>query len=88
MFERFSDRARKAVVRAQEEAKTRDQDYVGSEHLLLGLTHESIGGVGIGNGDSVAGRVLAELGADLDGARAQVVRLLDAYQRAHEHETE
>jgi ATP-dependent Clp protease ATP-binding subunit ClpC len=155
MFERFTDRARKAVVRAQEEATTLDHNYIGSEHLLLSLTHESIGGVaaktleslGIGldtvrqrveaviergsqspsghipftpeakkalegslreavhlghqyigtehlllglirNGDSVAGRVLAELGADLDGARAQVVRLLNEYQRAQEHKTE
>jgi ATP-dependent Clp protease ATP-binding subunit ClpC len=136
------------VVQAQEEARTLDQNYIGSEHLLLGLTHENIGGLaaktleslGIGRdavrqrveeiigrgsqapsghipftpeakkalelslreavqlghqyigtehlllglireGDSVAGRVLAELGADLDGARQQVVRLLDEYQR-------
>jgi Clp amino terminal domain, pathogenicity island component len=43
MFERFTDRARLVVVRAQEEARTLDHDYVGTEHLLLALTQESIG---------------------------------------------
>ena len=148
MFERFTDRARKVVVQAQEEARTLGHDFIGPEHLLLGLTHESIGGVGgktleslgigldtvrqrvqaaIGRGDhesaahipftpaakqtlelslaeavrlghryigtehlllsllrttdNVAVRVLTELGADLDGARAEVVRILDEYQR-------
>ena len=148
MFERFTDRARRVVVQAQQEARTLDQNYIGSEHLLLGLTHESIGGLAgetlkslgidrdavrrrveeiigrgsqapsghipftpeakkalelslreavqlghqyigtehlvlglIREGDSVAGRVLAELGADLNRAREQVVRLLAEYQR-------
>ena len=155
MFERFTDRARRAVVQAQKEAKALDHNYIGSEHLLLGLTHESIGGLagktleslGIGldtvrqrveevigrgsqapsghipftpeakkvlesslresvalghqyigtehillglirGGDSVAGRVLAELGADLDGARREVIRLLDEYQRGQGNQTE
>ena len=150
MFERFTDRARRVVVQAQEEARTLDHNYVGPEHLLLGLTHEGIGGVGpkaleslgisleavrqrveevtgrgeqapsghipftpqakevlklaldeavqlghsyvgtehvllglIREGDSVAAQALIGLGADLDGAREQVIRLLDAYRREH-----
>jgi|SRR5580693_5239145 ATP-dependent Clp protease ATP-binding subunit ClpC len=150
MFERFTDRARRVVVQAQEEARTLDHNYVGPEHLLLGLTHEGIGGVGpkaleslgisleavrqrveevtgrgeqgpsghipftpqakevlklaldeavqlghsyvgtehvllglIREGDSVAAQTLIGLGADLDGAREQVIRLLDAYRREH-----
>jgi ATP-dependent Clp protease ATP-binding subunit ClpA len=46
MFERFTDRARRAVVQAQAEAKALEHNYIGPEHLLLGLTHESVGGVG------------------------------------------
>jgi ATP-dependent Clp protease ATP-binding subunit ClpC len=154
MFERFTDRARRVVVRAQEEARRLDHDYVGTEHVLLALTHESIGGVaakvlespGIGleavrqrveevvgrggqarpghipftprskrvlelalqesralghnyigtehillgliqEGDGVAAHVLSELGADLDGVREQVIRLLDEYQRNQGHQT-
>jgi ATP-dependent Clp protease ATP-binding subunit ClpC len=150
MFERFTDRARRVVVQAQEEARTPDHNYLGPEHLLLGLTHEGIGGVGAGaleslgigleavrqrveevtgrgeqapsghipftpqakevlklaldesvqlghryigtehillglirEGDSVAAHVLTGLGADLDGAREQVIRLLDEYRREH-----
>jgi ATP-dependent Clp protease ATP-binding subunit ClpC len=150
MFERFTDRARRVVVQAQEEARTLDHNYVGPEHLLLGLTHEGIGGVGpkaleslgisleavrqrveevtgrgeqapsghipftpqakevlklaldeavqlghsyvgtehvllglIREGDSVAAQALIGLGADLNGAREQVIRLLDQYRREH-----
>jgi len=150
MFERFTDRARLVVVRAQEEARLLDHGYVGPEHVLLGLIHESVGGVaarvleslGIGletvrqrvteaigrgkqapsgripftpqskkllelalgesralghnyigtehillglirQGDGVAAQVLSGLGADLDRAREQVVRLLDEYRRGH-----
>jgi ATP-dependent Clp protease ATP-binding subunit ClpC len=148
MFERFTDRARRVVVQAQEEARTRGHDFIGPEHLLLGLTHERVGGVGaktleslgigldtvrqrveaatgrgdhestahipftpaakqtlelslaesvglghryvgtehlllglLRTGDNVAVRVLTELGADLDGARAEIVRILDEYRR-------
>jgi ATP-dependent Clp protease ATP-binding subunit ClpC len=150
MFERFTDRARRVVVRAQEEARTLDHDHVGPEHLLLSLAHESTGGsgarilesLGIGleavrqrvgeatgrgeqapsghipftpqakevlklaldeavqlghryvgtehillglirAGDGTAAQVLTGLGADLDGAREQVIRVLDEYQREH-----
>ena len=154
MFQRFTDRARRVVVRAQEEARRLDHSYLGTEHLLLGLIHESIGGVaakaleslGIGQetvrqqveevtgrgeqapsghipftpqakkvlelalqesralghnyigtehillglireGDGVAAQVLSGLGVDLDGAREQVIRLLDEYRRKHGHQT-
>jgi ATP-dependent Clp protease ATP-binding subunit ClpC len=148
MFQRFTDRARRVVVQAQDEARTLNHDYVGTEHLLLGLIHESVGGVAakalesmgisldavrervdevagrgvqapsghipftpqakevlklalgesiqlghnyvgtehlllglIREGDGVAAQVLTGLGADLDGAREQVIRLLDEYRR-------
>jgi ATP-dependent Clp protease ATP-binding subunit ClpC len=154
VFERFTDRARLAVVRAQEEARRLEHSYVGTEHVLLGLIHESVGGMaarvleslGIGlevvrerveavigrgqqappgripftpgakkvlelalsesltlghhyigtehillglirEGDGVAAQVLSGLGADLDGAREQVIRLLDEYWRKHGHQT-
>jgi ATP-dependent Clp protease ATP-binding subunit ClpC len=154
MFERFTDRARRVVVQAQDEAKTHDHDYIGPEHLLLSLTHENIGGLAaktleslgidlaavrqrveavagrgkqapsghipftpeakevlrlalaealrldhsyigtehillglIRAGDAVAAQVLTELGADLDGARAQVIRILDDYHREGGHQT-
>ncbi len=153
MFERFTDRARRIVIRAQEEARMLDHDYVGPEHVLLGLIDEG-GGVAakvlealeidpdavrqrvqavigrgeqapsghipftpqakellrqaleesralghnyigtehillslIREGDGVAAQVLTELGADLNGARAQVIRLLDEYKRKHGHQT-
>ncbi len=63
MFERFSDRARRAVVLAQEEARLCNHNYIGTEHLLLGLIHE---------GEGVAAQALAGLGVDLDGVRTQV----------------
>jgi len=150
MFERFTDRARLAVVQAQEEARRLGHDHLGPEHLLLSLTHESIGGVGtkaleslgispqtvrqrveevigrgtqgsqassghipftqpaknvlqlalrealqldhryigtehlllglLREGEGVPAQVLTELGADLAGTRAEVVRLLNAYR--------
>jgi ATP-dependent Clp protease ATP-binding subunit ClpC len=150
MFERFTDRARRLVVRSQEEARALDHDYLGTEHILLSLIHESIGGVGvktleslgisidavrqevteivgrgeqapsahipftpqakqvlrlaldeavqlghnyvgtehillglIRQGDGIAAQVLRHVGVDLDGARTQVVLLLDEYKRAH-----
>jgi ATP-dependent Clp protease ATP-binding subunit ClpC len=154
LFERFTDRARLVVVQAQEEARRLDHHYLGTEHVLLALTHESIGGVAakmleslgtgleavrqrveevtsrgeqapsvripftpqskkvlelalsesrvlghnyigtehillglIREGDGVAAQVLSELGADLNGARAQVIRLLAEYRRNRGHQT-
>jgi ATP-dependent Clp protease ATP-binding subunit ClpA len=78
VFQRFTDRARRVVVLAQEEARMLNHNYIGTEHILLGLIHE---------GEGVAARVLSGLGADLDGVREQVVWLLDEYRRKHGHQT-
>ena len=67
MFERFTDRARRVVVLAQEEARMLNHNYIGTEHILLGLIRE---------GEGVAAQVLAGLGVDLDRARERVIRLL------------
>jgi len=71
MFERFSQRARRVGVLAQEEARMLDHNYIGTEHILLGL---------IRKGSGVAAQVLVKLGADLNRARQQVVRLLHGHQ--------
>ena len=71
MFERFTDRARRVVVEAQDEARTLNHSYIGTEHILLGLIRE---------GDGVAAQVLVKLGADLNRARQQVIQLLHDYQ--------
>jgi Clp amino terminal domain, pathogenicity island component len=63
MFERFTDRARRVVVLAQEEARLLNHNYIGTEHILLGLIHE---------GEGVAYLALTELGISLDAVRAQV----------------
>ena len=67
MFERFTERARRVVVLAQEEARMLDHDYVGTEHILLGLIRE---------GDGVAAQVLVGAGVDLNLARQRVIGLL------------
>jgi ATP-dependent Clp protease ATP-binding subunit ClpC len=72
MFQRFTDRARRVVVYAQEEARLLDHSYLGDEHILLGLIRE---------GEGVAARVLSTLGADLNGTRQQVLQLLADYAR-------
>jgi ATP-dependent Clp protease ATP-binding subunit ClpC len=153
MFERFTDRARRVVVLAQEEARILGHSYVGPEHVLLGLIDEGSGvaakaleslgisqetvrqrveeaiGRGeqaqsghipftpqtkqvlesslresralghnyigtehillalIGQGDGVAAQVLTGLGADLNGTREQVIRILDEYRRQHGDQT-
>ena len=66
MFERFTDRARRVVVLAQEEAKMLNHNYIGTEHILLGLIRE---------GEGVAAQVLVKLGADLNRVRQQVIQL-------------
>jgi ATP-dependent Clp protease ATP-binding subunit ClpC len=63
MFERFTDRARRVVVLAQEEARLLDHEHIGTEHLLLGLLSER---------DGVAAQALAQMDITLDAARAQV----------------
>ena len=74
MFERFTDRARLVVVRAQEEARRLDHDYVGTEHLLLGLIHESVGGM--------AARALESLGIGLETVRQRVEEVTDRGEQA------
>jgi hypothetical protein len=63
MFERFTDRARRVVVLAQEEARLLNHNHIGTEHTLLGLIHE---------GEGIAYLALTELGISLDAVRAQV----------------
>jgi ATP-dependent Clp protease ATP-binding subunit ClpA len=63
MFERFTDRARRVVVLAQEEARLLNHNYIGTEHMLLGLIHE---------GEGVAAKALESLGISLEAVRAQV----------------
>jgi ATP-dependent Clp protease ATP-binding subunit ClpA len=63
MFERFTDRARRVVVLAQEEARLLNHNYIGPEHMLLGLIHE---------GEGVAAKALESLGISLEAVRAQV----------------
>ena len=67
MFERFSDRARRVVVLAQEEARMLNHDYIGTEHILLGLIHE---------GEGVAAEALESLGISLDAVRQQVEEII------------
>jgi ATP-dependent Clp protease ATP-binding subunit ClpC len=67
MFERFTERARQVVVLAQAEAKAFKHNYIGTEHLLLGLLREEEG---------LAARVLESLDIELDEVRAQVVRIV------------
>lgn len=67
MFERFTDRSRRAVVLAQEEARMLDHAYIGTEHTLLGLLHE---------GEGIAAQVLTELGFTLADARVSVEKTI------------
>ena len=67
MFERFTERARQVVVLAQDEARELRHDYIGTEHVLLGLLREE---------DGVAARVLASLGVELDAVRDEVVKIV------------
>src|SRR5438105_2998320 len=63
MFERFTDRARRVVVLAQEESRMLNHDYIGTEHILLGLIHE---------GEGVACRALSSLGVSLEDVRGRI----------------
>jgi ATP-dependent Clp protease ATP-binding subunit ClpA len=72
MFERFTDRARRVVVLAQEEARLLTHNYVGTEHLLLGLLHE---------GEGIAATALESLGISLEAARTQVDEIIGSGQR-------
>ena len=67
MFERFTDRARRVIVLAQEEARSLQHNYIGTEHLLLGLIRE---------GEGVAAKALASKGVELEATRKQVIEMI------------
>ena len=68
-FNRFTERARKVVLLAKEEAKRLNHDYIGTEHILLGLVKE---------GEGVAAAVLSSLGLDAENIRAEIEKLIQA----------
>jgi ATP-dependent Clp protease ATP-binding subunit ClpA len=67
VFERFTDRARHVVVLAQEEARLLNHNYIGTEHILLGLIHD---------GEGVAAKALESLGISLEAVRSQVEEII------------
>ena len=73
MFERFTDRARRVVVLAQEEAKILKHNYIGTEHILLGLIHE---------GEGIAAKALEGMGISLEQVRDQVTEIIGQGQQA------
>ena len=73
MFERFTDRARRVVVLAQEEARMLNHNYIGTEHILLGLIHE---------GEGLAAKALENLGIKLADVREQVQEIIGQGQQA------
>jgi len=72
VFERFTDRARRVVVLAQEEARLLHHNYIGTEHLLLGLVHSDEG---------IGAQALAALGVSLEGVRAEVEAIIGTGER-------
>jgi ATP-dependent Clp protease ATP-binding subunit ClpC len=73
LFERFTDRARRVVVLAQEEARLLNHNYIGTEHILLGLLNE---------GEGIAAKALESLGISLSAVREQVVEIIGQGQQA------
>jgi len=73
MFERFTDAARRVVVLAQQEARMLNHNYIGTEHILLGLIHE---------GEGVAAKALESLGISLEAVRQQVEEIIGQGQQA------
>ncbi|MGY5319877.1 ATP-dependent Clp protease ATP-binding subunit [Neomicrococcus lactis] len=73
MFERFTDRARRVVVLAQEEARMLNHNYIGTEHILLGLIHE---------GEGVAAKALEAMSISLGAVREQVQETIGQGQQA------
>ena len=73
MFERFTDRARRVVVLAQEEAKLLKHNYIGTEHILLGLIHE---------GEGLAAKALEGMDISLEQVRDQVQEIIGQGQQA------
>ena len=74
MFERFTDRARRVIVLAQEEARMLNHNYIGTEHILLGLIHE---------GEGVAAKALESMGINLDGVRGEVEEIIGRGTQPH-----
>src|ERR1700733_8829931 len=77
MFERFTDRARRVVVLAQEEARMLNHNYIGTEHILLGLIHE---------GEGVGAKALESLGISLEAVRQQVEEIIGQGQQVPSEE--
>jgi ATP-dependent Clp protease ATP-binding subunit ClpC len=73
MFERFTDKARRVVVLAQEEARILNHNYIGTEHMLLGILHE---------GEGVGAKTLESMGISLEAARAKVEEIIGQGQSA------
>ena len=73
MFERFTDRARRVVVLAQEEARLLNHNYIGTEHILLGLLNE---------GEGIAAQALKSLDIDLASVRDEVVKIIGQGQQS------
>src|SRR5258708_39333266 len=73
MFERFTDRARRGVVLAQEEARVLNHNYIRTEHILLGLIHE---------GEGVAAKALESLGISLEAVRQQGEEIIGQVEQA------
>jgi len=77
MFERFTEKARKVVVKAQDEARYLKQNYIGTEHLLLGIIDEN---------DGIAAKVLVEMGITLEEIRAAVKNVItEGSSESYEH---
>jgi ATP-dependent Clp protease ATP-binding subunit ClpC len=73
VFERFTDRARRGIVLAQEEARMLNHNYIGTEHILLGLIHE---------GEGIAAQAIVSLGVSLEAVRRQVEEIIGQGQSA------
>ncbi|MDR3070205.1 MAG: ATP-dependent Clp protease ATP-binding subunit [Propionibacteriaceae bacterium] len=73
MFDKFTDRARRVIVLAQDEARMLNHNYIGTEHLLLGLIHE---------GEGVAAKALESIGVSLEAVREQVEEIIGQGQAA------
>jgi ATP-dependent Clp protease ATP-binding subunit ClpA len=73
MFERFTDRARRVIVLAQEEARMLNHNYIGTEHILLGLIRE---------GHGVGAKALESMGISLDAVRHEVEEIIGRGQEA------
>ncbi|MDD7582825.1 ATP-dependent Clp protease ATP-binding subunit [Corynebacterium sp. 32222D000AT] len=74
MFERFTDRARRVIVLAQEEARMLNHNYIGTEHILLGLIHE---------GEGVAAKALESMGISLEDVRREVEEIIGQGTQPH-----